>query len=1117
MEHQTIFSPKYIKRKIDNFLSEKIKDKDDKIKAITIWQENINSGKIIKQKEEELQSLFLYTFFGDILGYDYKNSTRWNLSIETRTQFDAKKSDGALGYFKIDKQNNINQDIRAVIELKNARTALDKPQNRKNFKGTPVEQAFMYASKVGESCKWVIVSNFLEIRLYQANDINKYESFNIAELTLDYEFARFYYLLAKGRLFLQRQNSVIEEALAQRIEKEQKISHEFYAEYKILREFFVQHLIIHNKKKHEPLKLLEFAQTIIDRIIFISVIKDYNLISHNIISLIKNRAESSFARDDEELWRELKSLFVAMDEGMPPRVHKFNGGLFKKNIEIDNLIIKDKFLKYLLHLSRYDFESELNINILGHVFEQSIADIENLKIHIQKNNFENLTDNIDTLLQNKIEVEINERKKYGIYYTPEQITKYIVKETIRTWLDEKKEKIGLNKVFDNDKEKDKQLELWYKYADILRDIKILDPACGSGAFLTQTYDFLFREWQILIDIIQKIKGVLPVIKTNASLDIQTQNIPKRFQDFNIKKNIVSNNIFGIDINNESVEITKLGLWLKTASKQDSLAVLESNIKIGNSLIDDKKIANEKAFVWEKEFKKILNNGGFDIIIGNPPYIRQEILDKKEKEFLIKRYPQTGNALADLYVYFYEKAIEVLKPNGNLSFITSNRWFKTKYGKKLRKYLKNMDIRKVIDFFENKIFKDASIDTQIILLKNKKITAKFDYYPIVELSDFEDFNYEPIKIDTTDFNGSEWIFAKPEQYKLLKKMFVNSVSLKDYTNDGINYGIKTGLNKAFIIDKKTKEEIIETEIKRGITTGLNEAFIIDKETKEKIVKNDYKSSDLIKPYAVPTNIKQYYLEKTNESYIIFTRRGTDIDLYPGIKDYLLKFKNDLEPKTSRKQKIGRKTGNYKWFEIQDTIKYYEKFEQPKIIYIHTALNHAFYYDTEGYYVNNSCYIIANADKFLSIFLNSKKFEFYKHLTFASYGNPKNKGRSQLDYNKMINVPIPIITQKQKTEFELLHDNITKQYQQFYKEKNTFIEILKSKLKIKKLNRKIKLWYLLDWEDFNTELEKLKIKLSLKKTKEWNEFFNSELYNIRPIILEINKIEEKINQKINQLYK
>ena len=178
---------------------------------------------------------------------------------------------------------------------------------------------------------------------------------------------------------------------------------------------------------------------------------------------------------------------------------------------------------------------------------------------------------------------------------------------------------------------------------------------------------------------------------------------------------------------------------------------------------------------------------------------------------------------------------------------------------------------------------------------------------------------------------------------------------------------------------------------------------------------------------------------------------------------------------------------------------------------------FYYDTEGYYVNNSCYIIANADKFLSIFLNSKKFEFYKHLTFASYGNPKNKGRSQLDYNKMINVPIPIITQKQKTEFELLHDNITKQYQQFYKEKNTFIEILKSKLKIKKLNRKINLWYLLDWEDFNTELEKLKIKLSLKKTKEWNDFFNSELYNIRPIILEINKIEEKINQKINQLYK
>ncbi len=1039
MEHQTIFSPKYIKRKIDNFLSEKIKEKDNKIKAISIWQENIDSGKIIKQKEEELQSLFLYTFFGDILGYDYKNSTEWNLSIETRTQFDAKKSDGALGYFKINKQNNINQDIRAVIELKNARTSLDKPQNRKNFKGSPVEQAFMYASKVGESCKWVIVSNFLEIRLYQANDINKYESFNIAELTLDYEFARFYYLFAKGRLFLQRQNSVIEIALAERIEKEQKISNEFYAEYKTLREFFVQHLIIHNKGKHKPIKLLEFAQTIIDRIIFISVIKDYNLISHNIISIIENTAANSFEKDGQELWRQIKKLFIAMDEGMPPRIHKFNGGLFKKNVKIDNLIIKDKFLKYLLHLSRYDFESELSINILGHIFEQSIADIEKLKIHIQKNNFENLTDDIDTLLQNKIEVEKNERKKYGIYYTPEHITKYIVKETVGTWLDEKKEKIGLNKVFDNDKETDKQLKLWYKYAEILRNIKILDPACGSGAFLTQTYDFLFREWQILIDIIQKIEGILPIIKTNGSLNIQTQYIPKKFQDLNIKKDIVSNNIFGIDINNESIEITKLGLWLKTASKKDSLAVLESNIKTGNSLIDDKKVASEKAFVWEKEFKKILNNGGFDIIIGNPPYIRPHKIADKEKVFLWNKY-KVASQKTDIYSFFLEKGIELTNENGFLSYIIPKTWMKTYSFKKLRKYILDNSTLKSITLLPKKVFEDATVETMILKLKKGDENSK---------------NYTVNNI------------TKPDKNIL--------IPIADILKTPYNFiTFSNPLVKAL----DSFEDKIENHftVKVGIVTGNDKKYIKNKET-----------SNIDKPYVKGADINRYFIEWAG-NYIHYDRKQIIAD-------------GNAKPKSSLKQAVG-----------QSSPKKPEDFNQPKVILRNLGKELTATYDTKNYYVNVNVILIQQKSdiydlKILTAILNSDIINTYI----------KSKV-SNISFNTNIikQIPLPSSDFNQK-EIITLVDKILLHTKQLYKEKNTFTEIIKSKLKIKNLNKKIKLWYLLDWDDFNTELEKLKVKLSLKKTKEWNEFFNSELDNIKLIILEINKIEEKINKKINKLYK
>ncbi len=1086
MEHQTIFAVKDLKRSLANFLVETISNKSAKIKKIQTWQENINSGKILKQKEEELQSLFIHTFFGDILGYEYQNANNWNLSIETRTEFDATKSDGALGYFSIDTKKTIKSDIRVIIELKNARTPLDKPQNRRNFKGSPVEQAFMYANKAGEKCKWIIVSNFLEIRLYRSNDINKYEKFDIQDLSIDGEFKRFYYLLAKNQLFLKNQYSIIDYALENRIETEQKISKEFYSEYKVLRELFVRHIITYNKdKKYSPLQFLQFAQTIIDRIVFISVIKDYDLIAHNVVTQVENIAKSAFTDDGNELWKQLKKLFNAMDKGLPPRIHKFNGGLFKINTEIDALTIKDNFLKYLLRLSRYDFESDLSVNILGHIFEQSITDIENLKTELLENNIENLPDDIEQIFNSKITIETNQRKVHGIYYTPEFITRYIVNEAIGEWLHEQREKIGLNDIqelAEKPKETDIQLKQWQAYQEVLKNVKILDPACGSGAFLTQAFDFLFREWQIVIDIIHKLKGILPKAKINGALNMETQVLPDNLQAWKIKKNIVSNNLYGVDLNNESVEITKLGLWLKTASKKDSLAVLESNIKTGNSLIDDKKIAKKTAFVWKKEFSEIIKNGGFDIVIGNPPYVRQENLEKEEKDFFVKRYPNTGNNLADLYVYFYEKAVEVLKKGGVLSFITPNKWFKTKYGKELRTFLKTYEIKKIVDFFENKIFEDVSTDTQIILLRNKKTTAKFNYYPVAKLEDFEELNIKPITVNTADFNGSEWIFASPKHYQVLKKMFKNSVSLEEYTDNNLY---------------------------RGITTGFNKAFIIDKETKEKIIEADPDSIKLIKPYAIPVNIKDYYLERKEEYFFINTNFDIKIGKgnYFGIYQHLKQYDKQLE----KRQDKGKTHYNLR------ACSYYDKFEQPKIIYIHTAVNHSFYYDTDSYYINNSCYIISNADKFLSVFLNSELFEFYKQLNFVAYGNPEKRGRCKLDYNKMVDVLIPIISKKEKKEFEILHDKITEQYKKLYKAKNTFADILKSQLKIGKLNKKLDNWYSLNWDNFNNELIKLKVKLSLKQSKEWNDFFSNEIENVKPIIEEINEITMKLNNKIFEIYK
>ena len=1043
MEHQTIFAVKDLKRKLSNFLDENINNKQAKIKAIQNWQESINSGKILKQKEEELQSLFIYTFFGDILGYDYQNAENWNLSIETRTEFDAKKSDGALGYFYIDASKKIKQDIRVVIELKNARTPLDKPQNRKDFKGSPIEQAFMYANKAGEKCKWIIVSNFLEIRLYRANDINKYESFNIQDLTLDEEFKRFYYLLARNQLFLKNQYSVIDYAIENRIETEKKISKEFYAEYKILRELFVRHLITYNKdKKHTPLQFLQFAQTIIDRIVFVSVIKDYDLISYNIVSQIENTAKSALIDDGNELWKQIKYLFRAMDKGLPPRIHKFNGGLFRANAQIDKLTIKDNFLKYLLRLSKYDFESDLSVNILGHIFEQSITDIENLKTELLQNNIENLPDDIEQIYNSKIKVETNQRKIHGIYYTPEFITKYIVNEAIGDWLHQQKEKLGLNKIQElpeNPQEIEIQIKQWQDYQKILLNIKILDPACGSGAFLTQAFDFLFREWQIVIDIIKKIEGILPTSKINGSLNMDTQVLPDNLQAWKIKKNIVSNNLYGVDLNNESVEITKLGLWLKTASKKDSLAILESNIKTGNSLIDDKKVAGNKAYVWKKEFNTILKNGGFDIIIGNPPYIRPHNIEDKDKVFLWNNY-EVASQKTDIYSFFFEKGIKLLKKDGILSYITPKTWFSTYSFKKLRKFILENCKFQLIGILPKKVFEDAVVETIIVKLKRDNKNSN---------------NY----VKVIDIENNNLIKTIPQQQFL--DHHTHNITTEDNKNLWQNT-VKLGDVAKIIV---------------GIATGDDKKYC-------KFEKN----TDLDKPAIRGANLNRYYIDYQNE-YIWYNREQM-------IADGMAK------PKTTLKAAGGQASPKKpKDFEMSE-----------KILMRRVAKRIRAAIDTNQYYAHSSLLIISSQNKDYSL----KYILAILNSDLIDYWLKANTSNISLNVSIIKNMPIMPINREKIKWFDKKINKINLLSKELHKAKKSFTEILKSQLKIGKINKKLDSWYSLDWNNFNEELKKLRVKLSLKQAKKWNDFFSAELDNVKPIIAKINQINRNINNELFKIY-
>jgi len=1084
-DHQTIFSIKELKSKIKSAFVDGIPYKKEKIEIINNWQESIISGKVINSKEEEIKAFFLTQFFGDILGYEYNNSTNWNLRLENKSEFDSSKADAALGFFKIKEQQELKKDVRVVIEIKDAKTTLDKPQNRPDFKGSAIEQCFMYAAKSGEKCKWVIVSNFLEIRLYLASDMTKYEHFDILKLNDEYEFSKFYYLLANEQLFYENIASNIDIFLTNRIEKEKIITKEFYENYSFLRETFLQHLKLHNPDK-KPLDLLQYAQTIIDRIIFVSVIKDYDLIHYTVFKEIEDISTKSWADDSLELWRQLTQFFKALDKGLPHRIHKINGGLFRRNEIIENLVIKDFFLKRLLSLSLYDFESDLNINVLGHIFEQSITDIENLKKDITENKYIEYTETEDEITFKSQLNEFNKRKKDGIYYTPENITYYIVKNTIGKWLEEKKYEIGiydLSEFPNNEEERKIHIEHWEKYSEQLKKIKILDPACGSGAFLTQAFDFLLKEWLIVIDILDKLKVKNGKLKANKKIGLFVNEIDESAQKIsNIRKEIVNNNLFGVDLNFESVEITKLGLWLKSASKTDPLALLDNNIKCGNSLISDKAIS-EKAFDWNVEFKEIIENGGFDVIVGNPPYVESKKL-KEYSNYFSENY-ECYNGSADLYIYFIELATKLMNKNSWLGFINSNKFMKTSYGENLRKLLSTKQIEQIIDFTDYRVFKDALVASCILILKNDLpkenikisfVNKNLDNYNLVE----DYINENNFYTQSSNLDEKIWFLSANGKLPIKRKIEQNSVKLKDV--EGV-------------------------AIFRGVTTGFNDAFIIDEVTKKQLIAEDIKNDEIIKPLLQGRNIRKWFYNESGK-YMIFTRKGIDIEKYKSIKKYLSKFKENLEPGN------GRKEGSYKWFEIQDNTAYYPEFEKEKIIWGLTADKWAYCFDDKGHYLPSNGYILTSEKislKYILGILNSKLMRFY----FDFIGIMTAGGAFTLKYDTVAEFPIKIVSQEIQQPIIDKVDEMIELHKDIQNNRNKLINRINQNFNLKPTTKLSEI-YNYDFKILIEELKKQNIKLTLNQQDEWNLYFNENLNKISQIEKQILFIDKEINDIIYNLF-
>jgi len=703
-----------------------------------------------------------------------------------------------------------------------------------------------------------------------------------------------------------------------------------------------------NNKKLDLYNLNTAVQKIIDRIIFLRIAEDRNIEEYNNLGKIGA---------DGNIYKKLDEYFQLADK-------RYNSGLFAienwlSDLKIDDKILKDIIKSTYFPESPYEF-SVLPVEILGNIYEQFLGKVIRL------------TASHEAKIEEKPEV----KKAGGVYYTPQYIVDYIVKNTV------------------GEKLKDSMPEKVEK-------IKICDPACGSGSFLLGAYGYLLR-WHL--DYYTRDKKSLGKYKKQSKIYDYKGDFKLTIDE---KKKILKNNIFGVDIDSQAVEVTKLSLLLKLMedetqqsagmlikySHEALLPDLEHNIKCGNSLIgpdfyesknmslfDDDEMRKVNVFDWQKEFKGIFDNGGFDVVIGNPPYIRSKLLIEAERDYFILNY-KSAMGTYDIYVLFYEKGISLLKKNGLLSFITPNKYFYSDYGEGVRNILSHdVRINTIIDFNEYPVFKGITTYTSIIIIEKSNKLNNFPYYKILDknldlirLKEFLEKNrlFQGIalsEIAQKKLNPSRWILKNNNIIVLLGKVAENSRKLGD-----LCYKIYQG----FVL---TPTEVFPVKI----IAEKSDFYII---SPLKQINNEYKiEKELIIPIYKSSDLKRYY-NIHNKYYAIFPYKYVDnksvnfVNLESMEKFFplTLKYLED-QKKYLLAREEGKWKGSNKWYEYSRN-QNFECQKMDKILVPGLATEARYSLGDKNMFIDQGSYGIILKDDFVKDkmyilgLLNSKLLDFY----------------------------------------------------------------------------------------------------------------------------------------------
>ncbi|MEQ8735656.1 MAG: N-6 DNA methylase [Rhodospirillaceae bacterium] len=946
------------------------------IETLDNWQER--SKKLTETQEE---GSFMDAFFKQLWGYYANGETK---AADGFSRFPKYKvagagqsggtgeADLALGWFE---REDVPPTPQVLCEFKDIRSNLDAKQNRKGNTRSPVKQCADYLREAGKELygneaiqpTWGIVTDMNEFRLYWRNRMPaQYQRFIITTTTMDdtvsllaktddASFQRFLFtkLFHAEALLTTGGDGELVKLLHQQWILEKEIENDFYKEYKEYRLRIYNELVTHNQdflKTGTRGTLVRLAQKLIDRCIFVLFCEDMgealSFPPNALRDFLKDFSKASYYDPNaQDVWNKLKELFHAMDKGekfLGQRINRFNGGLFESDPELDDLFIPNhvfceklqgedgptikKHPRTLLYLSAvYNFgtsgsgENAITLYTLGRIFEQSITELEALEA--EADGHVSLT-------------KETKRKRDGVYYTPEWVVQHIVEEAIGTRLQEIRDELGWSIEIEGDDEyvrKQKEMppsgrsqkftdhvEAVKNYKERLNNFKVCDPACGSGAFLIHVLEYLLKER-------------LKVSQEYARITRQGESLFEVNTELEIRE-ILSRNIYGVDINPSSIEITKLALWLHTAKPNQALCDLDENIRDGNSLVgpefgnfkqlsilDADKQDEINVFDWEAAFPKVFDQSnpdgaGFDCIVGNPPYVKLQNFRKKYAEvadFLRNGKNADGSAVYqstqkgnfDLFLPFIEKAIHLLNEKGQLGFIAPSLWRYNEYGEGLRQFLYNGTyLDRWIDFGSYQVFDEAITYTALqFYSKTQKKDLHFVFAHDGAVSDAPDWEDPNWSMNYKELPQSEpWDFVPGKERAVIRRLQKDCLKLGDKK-----------VTKAIFVGVQTSADYIYHLQKLGPNTYLHSPKSGDpyEMTVEDTIMRPLVSGPEVKRYATPhTDTYILFPYKVSNDQVSVISEQELRSTYPDAWNYLQSYEDTLRGREGGKM---NKDGWWGW--------------------------------------------------------------------------------------------------------------------------------------------------------------------------------------------------------------